>query len=214
MGGIINSGGDAKAGAYGAKSLYVRGFPYANTAAKFWTSVLDEVLAAYPSGTVFELSAASGGLLAPVLLAPEQMLQRDMDQLESDERREMVSDALAVLELVGPSGNIALRLIPPGGEAQPQEIMLDYLDADLLPFLTAWLLEWAGVPDALWNQPKVRGAFSGDDPDRRYRYLVAFEVRSQLLSEELYHRTARLHFQRQALKTRAPAKSSADPSPS
>lgn len=204
MGGIINSGGDAKDGAYGAKSLFVRGFPYANTAAKFWTSVLDEVLAAYPAGTALELSASSGGAFSPSLLAPEEMLQRDMDQLDGAERQDMVNDALAVLELIGPSGSITLRLILPGGEA-PQEISLDYLDADLLPFLTAWLLEWAGVPDALWNQPKMRGAFSGDDPIRHYRYLVAFELRSQLLSEELYRRTVRLNFRRQPLKEPAPA---------
>lgn len=212
MGGIINSGGGATAGAYGAKSLHVRGFPYANTAAKFWTSVLDEVLAAYPPGTAFELSAASGGLLSPMLLVPEQMLQRDMDQLNESEQRDRVNDAMAVLELIGPSGSIALRVIPPGGDAPPQEITLDYLDADLLPFLTAWLLEWAGVPDALWNQAKVRGAFTGDDRARQYRYLVAFELRGQLLSEDLYQRSVRLHFQRQALRATVPAPSPAEPS--
>lgn len=206
MGGIINSGGGATAGAYGAKSLHVRGFPYANTAAKFWTSVLDEVLAAYPPGTAFELSAASGGLLSPMLLVPEQMLQRDMDQLNESEQRDRVNDAMAVLELIGPSGSIALRVIPPGGDAPPQEITLDYLDADLLPFLTAWLLEWAGVPDALWNEQKVRGAFSGEDPARRYRYLVAFEMRNRLLSEELYQRSVRLNFRREELSP-APAAS-------
>jgi len=199
MAGIINKTGGAKAGSYGAKKLYIRGFPYANTAAKFWTSILDEVFAAYPPGTALELAATSGGLLQPSLLTPEIMFQRDMDRLIAQDNQETLRDAMAVLELIGPPGRIALRMILPGKESEPQEIELDYLDADLLPFLLAWLLEWASVPDALWNQPRVRGAFAGDDQSRGFRYLVAFELRSRLLSEELYHRCLRLHFRREPL---------------
>lgn len=199
MAGIINNTGGAKADSYGAKSLYVRGFPYANTAAKFWTSVLDEVFAAYPPGTALELAASSGGLLMPALLTPEIMLQRGMDRLAAQDNPETIQDAMAVLELIGPPGSIRLRMVPPGKDAEPQEIELDYLDADLLPFLLAWLLEWASIPDALWNEARVRGAFAGDDPSRRFRYLVAFELRSRLLSEDLYHRSLRLHFRREPL---------------
>ena len=199
MAGTTNNSGGAKAGSFGAKTLYIRGFPYANTAAKFWTSVLDEVFAAYPAGTALELAASSGGLLVPSLLTPEVMLQRGMDRLAAQDNQETLQDAMAVLELIGPPGSISLRMTPPGKDASPQEIELDYLDADLLPFLLAWLLEWASIPDALWNQPRVRGAFAGDDPSRCFRYLVAFELRSRLLSEELYHRSLRLHFRREAL---------------
>ena len=213
MAGILNNTGDAKAGSYGAKTLYVRGFPYANTAAKFWTSVLDEVFAAYPPGTALELAASSGGPLVPVLLTPEIMLQRGMDRLTEDENQETLQDAMAVLELIGPPGSISLRMIPPGKDAEAQQIELDYLDADLLPFLLAWLLEWASVADALWNQPRVRGAFSGDDPTRRFRYLVAFELRSRLLSEELYHRNLRLHFRREPLPQPEPAEPVSPPRP-
>ena len=199
MASTTNSSGGAKAGSFGAKELYIRGFPYANTAAKFWTSVLDEVFAAYPQGTALEMAASSGGLLMPTLLMPELILQRGMDRLAAQGDQETLQDAIAVLELTGPPGSISLRMIPPGKNAAPQAIELDYLDADLLPFLLAWLLEWASIPDVLWNQPRVRGAFAGDDPSRRFRYLVAFELRSRLLGEELYHRNLRLHFRREPL---------------
>lgn len=201
MAGITKNADGAKAGSFGAKTLYIRGFPYANTAAKFWTSVLDEVFAAYPAGTALELASASGGLLSPALLTPEIMLQRGMDRLTAQDNQETLQDALAVLELIGPPGSISLRMIPPGKDAAPQEIELDYLDADLLPFLLAWLLEWASIPDALWNQERVRGAFAGDDLSRRFRYLVAFELRSRLLSEDLYNRSLRVHFRREPLAT-------------
>lgn len=210
MGGIINNKGGARAGQYGSKALHVRGFPYSNTAAKFWTSMLDEVLAAYPHGTSFELSASTGGQLLPSLLSPEELMQRSMDRLVAEGNTETVQDAMAVLELIGPPGGITLKLIPPGPDPRVHEIELDYLDADLLPFLVAWLLEWAGVPDALWNESRVRGAFSGDDRARRYRYLMAFELRNQLLSEELYRRSLRLNFRREPLAKPAPASPAPD----
>lgn len=205
MGGILNGKGVGKSGEHGAKALHVRGFPYANTAAKFWTSLIDEVAVTYPPGVAIELAATAGGQLTPALLDPERLLQRDMDRLAENPNPETLQDAIDVLALIGPSGSITLRMILPGLEARPQEIELDYLDADLLPFLLAWLLEWAGVPDSLWNQERVRGAFAGDDPLRHIRYMVAFDLRSKLLSEELYTRSVRVHFRRESLRKPVPA---------
>ncbi len=212
MGGILDSRGGTDAGAWGAKTLHVRGFPYSNTAGKFWTSILDEVTATYPAGTVLEMVASAGGLLVPDLLMPEQMLQRDMDRLSQGDGLETIQDAMAVLELIGPPSAITLRLLPPGPDGSSHELVLDYLDADLMPFLLAWLLEWASVPDVLWNLPSVRGTFAGDDKARGYRYLVAFELSSQLLSEELYRRTLRVSFRREILGKAVPVPPG-DPAP-
>ena len=83
---------------------------------------------------------------------------------------------------------------------------LDCADAELLPFLLVWLLEWANVPDAFWNREKVRGDFSAEDRDRRLQYLVAFELRSRHLSEGLYERTLTLSWAREGTADlRAPA---------
>jgi hypothetical protein len=197
MGGILNHNrGDGEAGACGAKRLHVRGFPFVNTAAKFWSCLLDEVIADYPPGTIIEMSALSGGLLTPELLSPEITIQRDMERLESNDIQEAFNDALSALEIIGPPQPVCMRLLPPSGEGPVQEMTLDYLDADILPFLLAWMLEWATVPDSMWNEPCLRGQISAEDQDRGLDYLVAFELRTTHVSEGLYQRGVLINFQR------------------
>lgn len=189
MGGLLqdNKSGSGS-GVYGAKILHVGGFPYENTAAKFWTCLLDEVADKYPQRTQVILSAACSGRLAPLLLDPEQLLQRDMRNLETETTQQVLDDAIAVLELLGPPPGVRLRLTAGEEQAVVHEITLEDIDAELIPFLLAWLLEWARVPDTQWNHKTIRGAFAGEDRARSYGYAVAFELRNTLLGEELYER--------------------------
>jgi hypothetical protein len=197
--GILNGNRNNKrAGECGAKTLHVRGFPFDNTAAKFWTCLFDEVIADYPPLTRVELSALSGGLLVPDLLTPEASLRRDMEKMEGENIQEAFSDALAALEVLGPPPAVNLRLVPPPGQGEPQTITLEYLDAEILPFLLAWLLEWSAVPDLLWNEDRVRGSFSAQDRARKLVYQIAFEMTTHHVSEGLYERKVQVHFQRDA----------------
>lgn len=196
MGGILRGDRSGKpAGACGARTIHVRGFPFANTAAKFWTCLFDEVQADYPRGTIIEMSALSGGLLTPDLLTPEASLRRDMELMEDQDLQEAFSDALGALELIGPPPGVNLRLIPPTGEGLPQVIVLDYLDAEILPFLLAWLLEWSRIPDLLWNESCVRGAFSAEDRDRNRAYQISFELGARHVSEGLFDRKVLVQFE-------------------
>lgn len=200
MGGILNhgsSGGGAEP-VLGANVFYVNGAPYANTAAKFWSCLFDEVTAAAKPDTAIEMSAPTGGELFAGLLSPASLLQRDLDQFEREEVREAYADGLAALELIGPPCGVQLRLITSGNQRPFLDITLDYLDAEILPFLLAWLLEWANIPEAAWNEATIRGSFAADDPHRRLRYLVAFELRNRHISEGLYQRDVRIRFQRQS----------------
>lgn len=198
MSGILNGNrNDNQADACGAKSLYVRGFPYSNTASKFWTCLLDEVAADYPPETRLELAAMSGGLLTPDLLTPEASLRRDMEKLGDKNVQEAFSDAIAALEVIGPPPIVTLRLMPPEGQGAPAALPLEYLDAEILPFLMAWLLEWSAVPDLMWNKESIRGAFAAQDRDRTLVYRVAFEMTSHHLSEGLYERKVQIGFKRE-----------------
>ena len=172
----------------------MRGLPYDNTAVKFWTCLIDEVLAEHPVDMGIIMSGLAGGMLTPLLLSPEAALQRDMERLEEADFRKAFEDAVAVMEMVGPPAGVRLRLVSKDSAVPEQEIVLDYVDAEILPFLLVWLLEWANVPDAFWNREKVRGDFSAEDRDRRLQYLVAFELRSRHLSEGLYEREVTLRF--------------------
>ena len=201
MSGILNSSRKEKeSGFCGAKAIHVRGFPFSNTAAKFWTCLFDEVAADYPEQSRIELSALSGGLLVPDLLTPETGLQRDMDQLGSDAVRNAFDDAMTALSIIGPPPGVCLRVVPPPEQGVSQEFALDYLDDEILPFLLVWLLEWANVPDMLWNEPSVRGGIDAEDRDRGLRYLVAFDLKAQHLSEGLYRRDVAVSFKRDAVE--------------
>jgi hypothetical protein len=198
--GVILSGQrkGGPAGRAGAKALHVRGFKFENTAAKFWTCLWDEVAADFPPHTVIELSALCGGLLAPDLLVPANSLQRDIEQLDAESARDAFNDALAALAIVGPPPTVLLRLIPPPEAGSSHEMTLDCLDAEILPFLLVWLLEWASVPDTAWNEEAVRGHVAGQDRERGFQYGVSFEIHTRHVSEGLYHRNAMLCFRREA----------------
>ncbi len=199
MSGILDSNRkEGEAGAFGANTLHIGGFPFVNTAAKFWSCLFDEVAAECPPHTIIEMSALSGGPLTPELLVPEATLQKDMDRLENKDIQDAFSDALATLEIIGPPQAVCLRLLPPSGEGSIREMTLDYLDADILPFLLAWLLEWANVPDSMWNESCVRGQILAEDRDRKWRYLISIELRATHLSEGLYQRGLVVHFERDA----------------
>lgn len=200
MGDILNSGkrGGKTAGvALGASALYVNGIPFTNTAAKFWSCLFDEVAVASLPDTVIELSASSGGTLSADLLSPATLLQRDLDAIDPATVQAAYADGLAVLELMGPPAGVRLRLLPPG-ETQPfLDIGLTYMDAEIFPFLLSWLLEWANLPDAAWNEAAVQGMFAAADPARTLSYKVAFDLRTRHLSEGLYHRTLLIRFRRE-----------------
>lgn len=204
MAGLFHNGKDgAASGAYGAKILHVDGFPYDNTAAKFWTCLLDEVADNYPAGTQVAMAATCSGKLVADLLVPEMILQRDMRKLETEDTQEVIDDAMGVLELIGPPPGVRLRLTAPGESAALREIDLEDIDAELMPFLLAWLLEWAQVPDGLWNRKAIRGKILAEDRQRHLVYSITFDLATRLLSEELYQREVVIQFERS--KAHAPA---------
>jgi hypothetical protein len=198
MGGILNSQGKGSpAVGQGAKALHVRGVRFENTAAKFWTCLFDEVLADFPPQTIVEMSALCGGPLVPDLLVPVNSLQRDMEKLDADAVQDAFNDALAALAVIGPPPNVVLRLAPPPDRGEAHEFLLDYLDAEVMPFLLAWLLEWAGIPDVSWNERRVRGIVTGEDHDRGFLYRASFELHAHHLSEGLYRRRVVMRFERE-----------------
>lgn len=199
MAGLLRNSGSS--GDHGAKQFFVEGFPYENTAAKFWTCLFDEVAETYPPHTRIILSATCGGKLTADLLDPEKMLQRDIQQLETEDAQGALDDAMGVLELIGPPPGIRLRLVSEK-EAEPlHDIALDDVDAELMPFLLAWMLEWARVPDVMWNRKSIRGQFDGEDRARHFGYSIVFELQTAFLSEDLYRRDIAIRFDRTRVQT-------------
>ncbi len=181
---------------FGARQLHVRNLPYDNTAAKFWTCLLDEVAHDCPECTKLVLAASTGGPLGPDLLSPTSALQRDMESLNEEDVMAAFQDAMAALEIIGPPCTVQLRLFAGDKEMTEHAIDLEYLDAELLPFLLVWLLEWAEIPEVFWDRERIGGTFVADDRERGYRYTVRFALESRHLNEGLYHRVVEVIFHR------------------
>lgn len=176
----------------GASGVRVESVAYRNSAARFWTSLLDEVVEDFPSCDALEIESVSGGLLSPVHLDPAAMLQRDMRGLEGTKIDDLVRDVVAELEVLGPPAAVEARVFEGPRLVCARVLPYEVVDAELMPFLIVWLLEWARLAEFSWNGAEVRGLFVATDPERGLEYPVRYELRNTHLSEGLYRRVVRL----------------------
>lgn len=171
-------------------ALHINGTCFNNTAAKFWPGLVDEVFEAFPSRPAIELSAPASENLSRRHLFPELDMQRDMDRMI--ENGDTLENVLAELELTGPPSPVKIRLLSAGKVVFEQALPEDSLDAETLPCLVVWLLEWSGVPDSRWNEDRQRGVFRGDDRKRGRSYAFSFTIVTNHVKEGLHHRTVTL----------------------
>lgn len=183
----------------GGKKWLVRAISYSNAAAKFWSGLLDEVAADFPPQATVALSAPTGGWLTPEQLTPEKVVQQDLDNLANEDLRQAYTDAVSTLDLIGPPPQTTLRIQLPGTPLPLLTQSLEVLDAEILPFLLVWLLEWSNVPEVLWNEPSVHGRFLADDPVRQLHYRIAFRLTNQHLREGLFQREVTVSCDRETL---------------
>ena len=183
----------------GGKKWLVRTIPYNNAAAKFWSGLLDEVAADFPPQATVTLGAPTGGWLTPEQLTPERVVQQDLDNLANEDLRQAYTDAISTLDIIGPPPQTTLCIKLPDAAQPLLTQSLEVLDAEILPFLLVWLLEWSNVPEVLWNEPSVHGRFLADDPVRHLRYRVAFRLANQHLREGLFQREVTVSFDRESL---------------
>ena len=176
------------AGGCGCRRWRVAGVRYDNAAVKFWSALLDEVRADYPPETAIAVSAATDGLLLPDALDPGRELQRELTRLGTGDIRRAMRETLAVLAITGPPPPVTVRLLQPGRRRPLLQRRLDVVDADILPFLLAWLLRWAGVPPEQWNEGRVAGAFVAEDSARHVRYELRAQFAARHMREGLFQR--------------------------
>lgn len=179
----------------GAAAWYVRGERFANSAAKFWSSLVDEVRLDYPTCDRLTLATLSDVALDRSLLFPETALQRELDRApDALDTRAAIRRALAEFELLGPPGAVQLTLSAGATELKRCDLPLDCLDADIFPCLLVWLLEWAALPTALWEHAAVFGTVDAHDRTRDAPYRLAFDLTNTHVSEGLFRRTVTVRF--------------------
>lgn len=167
---------------------------YANTAAKFWATLLHEVYWIFPEYDRLELRATCVGLLSPALLDPAAALGREIERLRAQDVRSVLYDTIAQLAIDGPPPPVLARILADGRPTVGRSIPLDCLDAELFPYLLAWLLRWAGITHHLWDAEALRGGFTAAALGSQRAYTIRFEAHCRHLSEGLYERTVALHY--------------------
>jgi len=196
---------------FGAPMLVVRGRRFQNSAAKFWSALVDELMMEYAGCRHVVLEAVNEGRLDPDLLFPEVGLERDLDFLANHAGNIKAAwrKALADFELYGPPGSVGLRVYPRSGKQTLLTLPMDCVDAEIFLYLLAWLLEWSDLPLSAWNEPKIKGAFSAADPGfaeaspaHKIKYLFDFVIEHAPLSEGLFSWRLDLKFGRIGVRSR------------
>ncbi len=103
---------------FGAKVLSVRGRQFNNSAAKFWSALVDELITEYAGCHSVALETVNEGRLDPELLFPEVGLERELNFISNnaDNINEVWRKALADFELYGPPGSVGMRIYSHSGE--------------------------------------------------------------------------------------------------
>lgn len=183
---------------FGAKLLSIRGQRYNNSAAKFWSALIDELVEDHTGCRKITVAAVNEGNLNAEQLFPEMEFQRDLDLLvlEVEDAGAALRRACDAFELYGLPGSVSLKIYEAGGEIRRLALPMDCVDAEMFLYLLAWLLEWSGVRADCWNEPRIKGAFSATDPLRSLEYHFDFTVEHAPLKEGLFSWRLDLTFQR------------------
>jgi hypothetical protein len=181
---------------FGARELCVEGEVYGNSAAKFWSSLVDEVVSEFPGSDTVVLKTSVATQLRPSLLYPENALQRDFDDLANTNLEEVIRETTAELELMGQPARVVVSLMSGGKQTHQQILKREFVDADVYVYLLSWLLKWAEVPSEHWNDTSLDTSLLASDLGRDISYEFDLSVLNTHLSEGLYERKVVLAFQR------------------
>jgi len=173
----------------GPNSLFVGGVRYANAAAKFWASLIDDIRQDFPNCSMVELTATTGERLEPRHLFPEIALEEDLHDLLEMDIREMMRNTLAELEMLGAPSSVHIRLHSGRREVLSVELPLDCIDAEIFPYVLVWPLQWAGIPDCSWNSELLSGDITAEDRKRGLVYQITFSLMNHHLGEGLFRRS-------------------------
>lgn len=189
---LLGGGKRGTAGHPACEELYVHRVRYANSAAKFWPALLDEVEEILPGCSRIELITTGEGPLTSMQLYPELELERDLERLATADIAEVMQSTLAMIGITGPPPRVRVQLFRGNRRVRSRLLPADCVDAEIFSFLLAWLLRWACIPESCWNDGRIDGRFTAEDRRREKHYDVAMSLANEHLAEGLYRRTLAL----------------------
>jgi hypothetical protein len=158
---------------------------YANSAAKFWIGIIDELTHGYAEADRIEMEACIPGPLTRELLDPRASLQRMVDSHGDKDLSKELREAAQELELLGPPGSVTYRIVD-AQDSLIEEGVIPHVDAEVFAHLVAWLPEWAGVDAEEWNDRDVAATITARRPERSEDQAIAFLLNHSPLHEGLY----------------------------
>lgn len=189
---------------FGASTLRINGTLFGNTASKFWSHLLDELLHDFSTCDRIILSAPSTSNLNRSMLQPEAGLQTTLEGLSMLNLRDQWNEVMAEMEILGPPSPVRLRLL--NGDDHQEEVAgnlsLESVDAEIFPFLIVWLLEWAKIAEKNWQDNLINGRFQAEDLNRKFIYKLNFTLHHDHVHEGLYQHTLNLQFHRSPQNSR------------
>jgi hypothetical protein len=186
---ITRPGSDAAGAAPECRALRIGGKSIRNSAAKFWGALVGEVLADFAECTEVELEATGAGALDADDLDPHRSLQRDAERWQGRDLEAMLAETAAELDLLGPPGAVQVRLLAGTTVLFEDALPLDMVDGEIYVYLLAWILKWAGIDAARWNDEFVQGDFEAEPLPGGSAFRLALSLRNRPLAEGLVRRT-------------------------
>jgi hypothetical protein len=181
---------------FGAPVLVVSGQLYQNTAAKFWSSLIDELAMDYSSCTSVSLATMDSVRLGRILLSPQDSLQRDFESLAKLDFAQVLRETVEELQMFGPPPAVNVQLFSDVELMASERPHIACVDASVLAYLVVWLFDWAGIPEDDWNAPVVEGKVNAHDCYRQMGYALEFDFKNHHLSEGLFDRRISVVFRR------------------
>ncbi|MEI6809249.1 MAG: hypothetical protein WCN95_11065 [bacterium] len=184
---------------FGARILWVDGESYDNTASKFWSGLIDEVIEDYPGCDTIVLAATGSTQLERDILFPVNELQREIDKDEFIDLEDAIRQAVEEVDMFGHPAAVKVTLFEGKETVLTRDLSREYIDSNVFSYLLAWLLQWSNVPASKWQDELLSGRIYADDPARNVTYGITLAFCNKHLSEGLYNRSVTVRFLRQKL---------------
>jgi hypothetical protein len=180
----------------GAPKLKIQNEIFTNTAAKFWSLLLEEAHFCWPDSDYVVLTSLVNGKLSERLLYPEMQLNEELQKQQSsfESYQQKINGVLAELELGGAPDSVKLQVWGSSRQFADIELPLSEIDAEIFTCLLAWLLKWGSVPADKWINSRLLCHLKAKDPVRKLLYYLEVLVIQQDIIEGLVKTKAVIYY--------------------
>ena len=170
---------------------------YANTAARYWSTVLSSIGQGYPDCRTIRLRGMSEQSLEPGILDPLGTLSSELFEVREHDANAALAETVDQLNLVGPPEAVRMELLDHHGASLSDTPDPDSaLDSETFSYITCWLYEWTRLPPEKWQEPELSGYVMAEDLAANVVYHLEYINRRRHVSEGLFEQQLDVSFHR------------------